>query len=284
MTTTNIKNVLITGVSTGIGYATTEAFIKKGYRVFGSVRKEEDALRLKNDLGELFVPLLFDVTDDEGIEIGYKRVKEIVGDDGLYALVNNAGIAQGGPIQYQSMAEIKQHFDVNVFGVIKVTKTFLPLLGAVENHDGPKGRIINISSVAGRLGQPFVGAYVASKHALEGFSHSLRRELLIYGVDVIIIGPGAVKTPIWDKGIKMDGYKNTPYSKILEKFARSAKKGGEDGLSPDVLADNIVSIVESKAPKTRYAFLNDKLKNWNIPMMMSDRMLDGVIKKLFGIK
>ncbi len=278
------KNVLITGVSTGIGYATVRALINKDYRVFGSVRKEEDALKLKTEFGDNFEPLLFDVTDNESVLIGVKRVTEKIQDQGLHALINNAGIAIAGPIQFQSMDEIKLQFDVNVFGAIQVTKACLPLLGAVPDHSLPKGRIINISSVAGRLAQPFVGSYVATKHALEGFSHSLRRELLIYGIDVIIVGPGAVKTPIWNKGINMKKYMDTPYGKILERFAKGAKKGGEKGLSPDQLANSIVRILESPSPKTRYAFLNEKIKNWKLPMLMSDRMLDGVIKKMFGLK
>lgn len=275
------KNILITGVSTGIGYGTAQEFINRGYRVFGSVRKQADADKLSSAWGNSFVPLIFDVTNQEDVDKAAAKVTEMIDDEGLACLVNNSGIAMGGPLQLQSMKDIEYHFEVNVFGLMRVTKAFLPLLGARENHTALPGRILNISSVGGKIAQPFVGAYIGTKHAVEGMSHSLRRELLLFGIDVIIIGPGAVKTPIWEKGIAMDAYDNTLYSKAIKSFAYIAKNGAEKGLSIEYLGKGIVDIFEMKKPKTRYPFVSDKLKNWLIPSMMPDRAMDKIIKKMF---
>ena len=278
------KNILITGVATGIGYGCAVEFIKRGYQVFGSVRKIEDASKLREEFGESFIPLIFDVTDQVQVDAAVVKVSDLIGDVGLACLINNSGIAMGGPLMHQSMEEIEYHFQVNVMGLIRVTKAFLPLLGARENHKAAPGKIINISSVAGRFAQPFVGAYVGSKHAVEGMSHSLRRELLIYGIDVVIIGPGAVKTPIWDKGINMEPYMDTIYGPILKEFAKSAKEGCKNGLSVAYLAQNIVNIFENPSPKSRYPFVPQKFKSWTLPMLMPDRVIDRMIKKMFRIK
>ncbi len=274
-----MKNALITGVSTGIGYAALKALINKGYHVYGSVRKQADADRILSEFTEGFSPLVFDVTDQEAVDAAAQRVSQEIGDSGLSCLVNNSGIAIGGPLQDQSIDEIDYHFQVNVIGLMRVTKAFLPLLGARDNHAIDPGKIINISSVAGKFAQPFVGAYVGSKHAVEGLSHSLRRELLIYGIDVVIVGPGAVKTPIWDKGINMDKYKETAYGKILGKFASVAKKGAAEGLSADFLGEQIAKIADNPKPKLRYAFVPNSLTNWTIPRLMPDRIVDRFVKK-----
>ena len=272
-------NVIITGVSTGIGYGACRSFIQRGYRVFGSVRKEEDAQRLSKEFGADYIPLLFDVTDYEAVERASDVVSKHLNGESIDVLVNNSGIAIGGILQYQEMEEIERHFKVNVFGLMKVTKVFLPLLGAVDGFEGKPGRIINISSVAGKFASPFVGAYVGSKHAVEGLSQSLRRELLLYGVDVIVVGPGAVKTPIWDKGIKMEKYKETAYGRTLGRFAKAAKKGGEEGLTIEYLGESIVDIAEKRKPKVRYAFVPKAISNWHIPRLLPHRLIDRFIKK-----
>lgn len=274
-----MKHIIITGVSTGIGLASLEAFANKGYHVFGSVRKEEDSNRLKEKFGESFTPLLFDVTDDKAVTAAAEQVQAKLKGDSIACLVNNSGIAIGGPLQYQDLDVIEKHFQVNVIGLMRVTKAFLPLLGAQSDFQGIPGKIINISSVAGKVAAPFVGAYVGSKHAVEGLSHSLRRELLIYGIDVIIVGPGSVQTPIWDKGIGMQAYADTPYGSILKRFGKAAKRGGEKGLKASFIGDQIVKITESKNPKVRYAFVPGKFSNWTIPKLLPHRWLDKIIKK-----
>ena len=271
--------VLVTGVSTGIGYGILKEFLDRGYHVYGSVRKQEDANRLKEELPERFKPLIFDVTDDKSVESAFKIVEKEIGQSGLFCMVNNSGIALGGPLQFQPMVDIEKQFEVNIFGLLRVTKRFLPLLGAREDHPVAPGKILNISSVGGKIASPFVGAYVGTKHAVEGLSESLRRELLLFGVDVIIIGPGAVITPIWDKGIDPEKYQNTPYGKILGRFSRAAIKGAEKGLTIEYVGRRIVDIAEKKNPKTRYALVPQKLSNWTIPRIMPSRVIDTIIKK-----
>lgn len=274
------KAILITGASTGIGYGCAKELHRRGYQIFGSVRKQADADRLKKELGDNFTPLLFDVTDIAGIQKAVAVVEATLGENqGLAGLINNAGIAIGGPLMLQPMNDVRQHFEVNVFGLIEVTKAFLPLLGARKNHLNAPGRILNISSVGGKIGAPFIGAYVATKHAVEGLSQSWRRELLLYGIDVIIIGPGSVATPIWDKGVDVIPYKDTPYGKTSANFAKLAIEDGKKGFTVDEIGVRIANIYEKRKPKTRYALVPRKLKNWTIPRMLSDRLLDRLIGK-----
>jgi NAD(P)-dependent dehydrogenase (short-subunit alcohol dehydrogenase family) len=212
-----MRYVVITGVSTGIGYAATQELIQHGYHVFGSVRKRADGERLQVTLGANFTPLYFDVTDETAIRAAAETVQRAVGDQGLFGLVNNAGIAIGGPLLHLSIDEFRRQFEVNVFGLLLVTQAFAGLLGARTHSPHPPGRIINISSVSGRIAYPFIGPYAASKHAVEAISDSLRRELRLYGVDVIVIEPGAVRTPIWDKleQVETSRYVSTDYGASL---------------------------------------------------------------------
>ncbi len=185
-----MKNVVITGVSTGIGYACVKALLSRDFRVFGSVRNQMDAERLQRDFGDRFVPLLFDVTDKETVQAAALKVNECFGAGTLDGLVNNAGIEVAGPLAYLPTDQFRRQLEVNLVGPFIVTKAFLPLLGEDPARKGNPGRILNISSASGRIAAPFTGAYSASKFGLEGFSESLRRELVLFGIDVIIIGPG----------------------------------------------------------------------------------------------
>lgn len=237
-----MKHVLITGVSTGIGYAAAQAFTLKGYHVYGSVRRQEDAEKLQRALGPQFSPLLFDVTDHLAIADAAMKVEAEVGQEGLACLINNAGMSTSGPLMLQPLDDIRRQFEVNVIGLFAVTQAFLPLLGAQQNVTHPPGRIINISSVGGKVAAPFVGAYVGSKHAVEGMSHSLRRELQLYGIDVILVGPGPVKTAIWEKpsarelGI-FSGSDYAPMMLSFQKFfAQSAQK---NGLPAEILRSSV---------------------------------------------
>ena len=273
------KNVLITGASSGIGFATCQEFAKRGYRVYGAVRKVEDAERLKSELGENFSPVLFDVTDQKAIDAAKDELTQKIGNEGLACLVNNAGIAIGGAILHQDIDEIDKHFQINVIGLIRVTQAFLPLLGASETRSFLPGKIINISSVSGKFAFPFVSAYVGTKHAVEGFSQGLRRELLKYGIDVIIVGPGSVKTPIWDKGTDMSTYSESEYARVLDGYSKAMKRLAEEGLEVETVAQKIVAIHEAKSPKTRYAIVKGYFQNWILPRLIPDRMMDRLIKK-----
>jgi len=281
---TSLKTILITGASTGIGYGCAKEFHRRGYHVFGNVLKAADAERLSNELGDHFTPLIFDVTNPQSIQEAAREVEKILGkDQGLGGLINNAGIAIGGPLMLQPMEQIRQHFEVNIFGLIEVTRAFLPLLGARDNHPVAPGRILNIGSVNGKIATPFIGAYVGTKHALEGISQSWRRELLLYGIDVVIIRPGSVNTPIWDKGVDVSPYKNTPYGDTTANFAAFAIKEGKRGFSIEYVGGRIANIFEKRKPKTHYAIVPKKLKNWTIPRLMPHRMLDRLIGKGIGL-
>jgi len=277
-----MKHFLITGVSSGIGYAGAEALIGAGHHVFGSVRTADDSARVMDALGENFTPLMFDVTDGAAIEAAAAQVEDTIGDNGLAGLVNNAGVGVGGPLMHLTVDEIRYQFEVNVFGALAVTQAFLPMLGARKPCPHPPGRIVNISSVAGKIAAPFVGPYSASKHALEGLSHALRRELLLYGVDVVIIGPGSVATPIWDKVDELDvgRFAGTDYERSLTRFTKGfSAQGRREGLPAKDLGVLIRQVLEDPKPKARYAIVPNVARNWAIPRVLPPRVLDRIIQR-----
>ena len=186
-----MKSIVITGVSTGIGWGAAKVAIQKGFRVFGSVRKAADAQRLSAEFGPNFTPLIFDVTDEAAVAAAARQVREALGGETLFGLVNNAGVAVAGPLLHLPIAEFRQQIEINLTGAVIVTQAFAPLLGADKDLKGPPGRIVNISSVGGRNATPFMAPYNASKFALEGLSESLRRELMLFGIEVIVVAPGA---------------------------------------------------------------------------------------------
>src|SRR3977135_3582384 len=142
------KSVLITGSSSGIGYGAARELIHRGYTVFGSVRRQDDASRVKSELGDNFIPLLFDVTDQAAVDRAEIEVRQRLKGQGLGTLINNSGISVSGPVELLTVEEFAYNFEVNVFGAVRVTKAFLPLLGSQKDHPSQPGRIINITSVA----------------------------------------------------------------------------------------------------------------------------------------
>lgn len=280
-----MKHIVITGVSTGIGFGAAKEFVNHGYHVFGSVRREADATRLQADLGDNFTPLIFDITDSKAVRSAACQVEKILGDRNLSGLINNAGMATSGTLMHQPLEEIRLQLEVNVVGQIAVTQAFLPLLGArANNHDKQPGRIINISSVVGKLAVPFLGAYVGSKHAFEGISHSLRRELQLYGIDVIIIAPGAVSTAIWDKESAQDvsKYLTTDYAESVTTFQKHFVQQGKKGYPPEVFGKFIWKVFETPKPKTKYAIVPNLFLDWIIPTALPERWLDRIIGKKLG--
>jgi len=279
--------VVITGVSTGIGYETAKLLISRGIKVFGSVRKAQDAERLTQKWGSLFFPLIFDVTDNLSIQQAANNVRKQLNGHTLWGLINNAGMAVTGPLLYLPINDFQKQLDTNLTGQLMVIQAFTPLLGADKTLTGKPGKIINMSSVSGKNGYPFMGAYATSKFGLEGLSECLRRELMIFGIDVIIVGPGIVKTPIWDKIRKQnvsDSLTNTVYekpAKICEDFILSGEK---NGLSTETIANLLLNILQSNHPKTRYAPVSNKFINWTIPNILPKRLVDWIIAKKIGLK
>jgi NAD(P)-dependent dehydrogenase (short-subunit alcohol dehydrogenase family) len=279
-----MRSVVITGASTGIGWATAKLLLDRGFRVFGSVRKPADADRLKSEFGANFTPLLFDVTDEAAVLAAAREVRTALNGETLAGLVNNAGIAVAGPLLQVAAGEFRRQLDINVIGPIISTQAFGPLLGADPSLKGPKGRIVMISSVAGKSGNPMTSAYTASKHAIEGLSESLRRELMLFGIDVVIVAPGAVKTPIWGKaeGVDMSGLGNSSYAPALEKVREFTRHLGEIGLPPEKIAAVIVEALTAAHPKVRYQITPDPMRHL-ITGMLPKRMVDRIIAKRLGL-
>lgn len=280
-----MKSIVVTGASTGIGWGTCKLLIEKGFRVFGSVRKDADAQRLAKEFGANFVPLLFDVTDAGAVKAGAAKVEAALGGETLAGLVNNAGIAVAGPLLHLDIDELRRQFDVNLIGQVIVTQAFAPLLGADPDRKGEKGRIIMISSVGGTNASPFVGPYSASKFAIEGLSESLRRELMIHGIDVIVVAPGAVATPIWDKAEDIDiaRYANTVYAPALDRVLAYMLGVGKKGLKPEVLGEAVWKALTVPNPKTRYVVTPDRIEHFMVNHLPK-RVVDNMIAGRLGLK
>ena len=275
-----MKSVVITGVSTGIGWGAAKVLVAQGFRVFGSVRKQADADRLTAEFGVNFTPLIFDITDPVAVAAGAAAVRAALGGQTLFGLVNNAGVAVAGPLLYLPIEQFRQQIEVNLTGVVIVTQAFGPLLGADKSLTGPPGRIVNISSVGGKNGVPFMAPYNASKFALEGLSESLRRELMVFGIDVIIIAPGAVATAIWAKGEQIDltPYRSTPYAGALDRIVKYMTANGAKGLKPERLGQAIAHALTTAKPKVRYTVAPSPLETFmteKLPRRMVDRMIAG---------
>ena len=279
-----MKTILITGVSTGIGRSCAKILSSNNYKVFGTVRTEKDAEILKKELGKLFIPIIMDVTNEESIYKAKSAIEQQISNKKLDVLINNAGIALGGPIKYIDTDMFRKQFEVNLFGVVSVTNAFLKLLGGTEKN-GHKGKIIMISSISGKRSYPFVSPYVASKHALEGLTDCIRKELMLYGIDVILIEPGPVKTAIWDKAPSPNDnpFSKTEYDSILKKFYKMVIEQGKLGIEANVVSKKIKKIIEMKKPKTRYVITGKKLINYTLPSILPDRLFDKLTAKMLGI-
>jgi NAD(P)-dependent dehydrogenase (short-subunit alcohol dehydrogenase family) len=279
-----MRSVVVTGASTGIGWATAKLLLDKGFRVFGSVRRPADADRLKSEFGSNFIPLLFDVTDEAAVLAAAREVRAALSGETLAGLVNNAGIAVAGPVLELAVDEFRRQLDVNVIGPIISTQAFGPLLGSDASLKGSKGRIVMISSVAGKNGNPFTPAYSASKHAIEGLSESLRRELMLFGIDVIIIAPGAVKTPIWSKAEEVDfsPYENSPYFPALQKVRAFTLNLGTIGLPAEKIAQAVYTALTSAHPKVRYQITPDPMRHL-VTSILPKRLVDKIIAKRLGL-
>ena len=282
-----MKSVVVTGSSTGIGWGAAKVLTEKGFRVFGSVHKPEDGERLTRELGPNFVPLLFDITDEKAVGAAAEKVSAALGGETLFGLVNNAGIAVAGPLLYLKIDEFRHQIEVNLTGQVIVTQAFAPLLGADTSRKGAPGRIVMISSVGGRNANPFMAPYCASKFALEGLSESLRRELLLFGIDVILIAPGAVATPIWSKAEEVDTsqYDNTPYRGQLDRIRSYMIANGPKGLKPERLGKAIHHALTTARPKWRYTLTPEPLQHLLVsvlPKRVFDRMIGGRLGLLRG--
>ena len=280
-----MNSVVVTGVSSGIGWGTVKVLLGQGVQVFGSVRKQADAERLQAEFGERFTSLLFDVTDEVAVERAAAQVRTVLNGRTLGGLVNNAGVSIPAPLAAQPISEVRQQLDINLTGPMIVTQAFLPQLGTDRTLSGPPGRIVNISSIGARLTPPFLGAYVASKAGLEALSHSLRRELTPYGIGVVIVAPGSVATPIWDKAVPdVDRWaQDTVYAGPLRKFAETMIQGGRAGYTPEQLGQAIWTALSAPRPALRYAPGPESVFIRLLLGVLPRRALDRVMTRSLGL-
>jgi NAD(P)-dependent dehydrogenase (short-subunit alcohol dehydrogenase family) len=281
----NTKDVVVTGVSSGIGWGTTKVLLSKGFRVFGSVRKQADADRLQREFGSDFVPLMMDITDAEAVHQAAQKVGSVIGNRNLVGLVNNAGIVVSGPLLYLRPSEYRRQLEVNMISPLVVIQAFAPLLGTDRKRQGPAGRIVNITSSGAKVPIPLLGAYSASKSGLEGMSDVLRLELMLFGIDLVMIEPGFVNTAMYDKGEEEDlsEFRPTEYWEAVQNFQRFIVAEGRKGSSPERLGEAVHRALSTAKPKARYAVIKQRFKNWTLPRLLPARMLDAVVAKQLGL-
>ncbi len=279
------RTVLVTGASTGIGEAIARRMDGLGYRVFAGVRAEADAERLRAGGSTRLHPLLLDVTAPAEIRAAAETISGMT-EGRLDALVNNAGIAVGGPLEFVPIDQVRLQFEVNVLGLLAVTQAMLPLLRRA------RGRIVHMGSIAGRSVVPMVGPYCASKHAVEALTDGMRLELYGSGIEVSVVEPGAVKTPIWNKGIDAlaeAGRRLPPaalerYGRQLAFFAKLLAFNERRGVAPDLVVDAVLDAIESERPRTRYLVGSDAriraLQRRLLPDRWADALLLAVLRRL----
>lgn len=278
------ENVLVTGVSTGIGRGVAVALTEAGYTVYGSVRSDEDARRLAAETE--VKPLVFDVTDDTAVHRAVETLRDMLGDRGLSALVNNAGISQSSPLAETDVADLSLHFAVNVEGAHRVTRAFLPLLEIESNRRTGKHRtrIVNVSSMATTLAPPFSGPYVASKAALEVLSHVWRRELKPLGIDVIVLRPGSVRSPIWEKANVLERFPASRWRGPLENQFLLTARAVRGAYEPDVFGRKVVRLLRSRRPRTVVTISRDPLFARVLPRFIPPRVMDTAMARFLGLR
>lgn len=270
--------VVVTGASTGIGEACAQRLSSLGFDVFAGVRSDADVERLR--AAGSVRPLKLDITDSASIAAAAETVTAASGGR-LAGLVNNAGIAVTAPLEFLPVEELRRQLEVNVIGHVAVTQAFLEALRAA------RGRIVNISSIGGRIALPLLGAYAGSKFALEGISDALRRELRPWGIAVAVVQPGAIATPIWDKGsVAAEGLlaeapaeASERYGPLIETMRSGALEAARDGLPPAAVADIVAHALTSARPRTRYLVGREAKVRATLARVLGDRVFDALIAR-----
>jgi NAD(P)-dependent dehydrogenase (short-subunit alcohol dehydrogenase family) len=273
--------VVVTGASTGIGWATALYLDRKGYTVFAGVRKQTDAERCNKEGSDRLTPINLDVTKPPSIKAAEEEVRRAVGEAGLVGLVNNAGVGFGGPVEYIPLDDYRQSFEVNFLGQIAVTQAFLPLLRRAP------GTIVNITSVGGRIANPFMSPYNATKFALEALSDSLRNELKPWGIDVVAIEPGSIDTPIWAKAgetaaenqAAMPAEAKRLYGVQIERFGDALQETADRGIPPERVAQAIHKAISKDKPKARYLVGADAKIGVRLKGILGDRGFDRFVAR-----
>lgn len=272
--------VVVTGASSGIGRATALRLDERGYEVFAGIRKKVDGEALveaaKN--GNI-TPVTLDVTKPRSISAARQKVQKAVGKAGLAGLVNNAGVANAGPVEHMPIAEFQKVVDVNLTGQVSVTQEFLPLIRRAT------GTIVFITSIGGLVASPFMAPYAAAKFGLEGVADSLRREVKPWGIKVAIVEPGSIATPIWEKGSDAyEGIKFPPeakrlYGKQMDAMQETIAETAERGIAPEKVAKVIERAIRSKKPKIRYLVGTDAKLIKRVSRLAGDRNFDKLMRR-----
>src|SRR6516165_5159292 len=276
------KTILITGCSTGLGFAAARAFAERGYRVIATVRSDADARRVEGQQKGSIQSVLCDVTVKEQVAELPDAIRRITGDGVLDGLINNAGVLlPPSPVEFLNMEHVRAQFDVNVFGMMAVTIAVLPLLGTNPVRR-PAARIINISSIEGKVASPFISAYPATKHAIEGFSSALRRELRLFGIKVIIVAPGGIQSEMFRKH-QVPALVGTAYEEPFRKLNSLVKEMEKESATAEEVARFLVRVFEKRRPKARYAHWRAFMDSpWTI--LIPDLWWDAMLGKMLGLK
>jgi NAD(P)-dependent dehydrogenase (short-subunit alcohol dehydrogenase family) len=279
------RSVVVTGASSGIGEASALHLEGLGFHVFAGVRKEADAERLRRESAGNVTPLSIDVTDQQSISAAAAQVEQAVGERGLAGLVNNAGVAISGPLEFIPIEELRRQLEINLVGQVAVTQAFLALL-----RKG-RGRVVNVSSIGGRIALPFAGPYAASKFGIEAVSDSLRRELRPWGIEVSVIEPGSVATRIWEKGTstarelsaKLPPEGHELYGGAIALMQKAAAETAARGIPPEEVAKDVAHALTASKPKTRYLVGRDAKMRARVARFAPDRVFDRMIARALGM-
>ena len=276
--------VLVTGASTGIGEACALRMADRGWSVLAGVRKEADGERLREASRGRVRPVQLDVTSSTDIDAVRQQIDDEAGTGGLAGLVNNAGVARGGPLEFLPVEDWRDQIEINVLGQVAVTQALLPSLRTAT------GRIVFMGSIAGRVAGPLLGPYSASKHAIEAIAESLRHELLDFGIKVVLVEPGVVKTPIWGKGLETAEqlHQRLPpearqlYGDQMDRLEQAIETNDKGGVPASKVADVVERALTADSPRPRYLVGPDALVAGNLTRVLPDRVRDRVFRRLSG--
>lgn len=280
-----MRSVLVTGASTGIGRACATRLDGAGWRVFAGVRREEDAESLRRVGSERLTPVMLDITDAAQIADAAELISEATGRAGLDGLVNNAGIGLIGPLETIPLEDFRRQIEVNLTGPVAVTQAMLPMIRRA------RGRIVFVSSAGGRMALPFGGPYHAAKFGLEAVADSLRQELRPWGIEVVVIEPGSIDTPIWERAVRSSeemaarapAEQEELYGRRLAGLREGARRTAARGIPPDRVARVIAGALTARRPRTRRRVGLDAQGQVLLRRLLPDRVLDRLVAAFLRI-
>lgn len=280
-----MRSALVTGASTGIGRATALRLDRDGWRVFAGVRREEDAESLRAEGSDRLIPVMLDVTDAAQVAAAAGLLGDAVGESGLDGLVNNAGIAVLSPLETIPLDDFRRQIEVNLTGQVAVTQAMLPLVRRAS------GRVVFVSSIGGRMALPFGAPYHAAKFGVEAVADCLRQELAPWEIDVAVIEPGSIDTPIWERGERIadevaaraPAAQEELYGATIERFRAAVRRTAERGIAPEKVARAVAHALTARRPRTRYLVGADAHGQALASRLLPDRAFDWVVARAMRI-